>query len=148
MAMTHERRPINILLVEDNPGDALLAREAMRTVDERNTMHVVPDGEAAMSFLAKQGEFVAAARPDIIILDLNLPKKRGQDVLSEVKAEQAWRRIPVVILTSSRHEDDVRECYDRHANCYINKPMSIDGLVDVMSEVYDFWFSTVQLPPN
>lgn len=146
--MQTDRPPITILLVEDNPGDALLAREAMRFVDDRNQMHIVPDGEKALTFLSQQEEFAAMPKPDLIILDLNLPRKRGQDVLLEVKAEQDWRRIPVVILTSSEHEDDVRECYDRYANCYIKKPMNIDGLVGVMSEVYEFWFSTVQLPPN
>ena len=146
--MQTDRPPITILLVEDNPGDALLAREAMRFVDDRNQMHIVPDGEKALTFLSQREEFSAVPKPDLIILDLNLPRKRGQDVLLEVKAEQDWRRIPVVILTSSEHEDDVKECYDRHANCYIKKPMNIDGLVGVMSEVYEFWFSTVQLPPN
>ena len=119
---------IDILLVEDNPGDADLAREALETSKVRNSLHVVGDGEAAMAFLRQQGKYTAAPRPDLVLLDLNLPKKDGREVLAEIKSDENLKCIPVVILTTSKAEEDILKTYNLHANCYISKPIDIDTL--------------------
>jgi two-component system, chemotaxis family, response regulator Rcp1 len=139
-------RPIDILLIEDNPGDVRLAREALRESQVPNTLHVIGDGETAMAYLRREGEHVDACRPDVILLDLNLPKRDGREVLADVKGSPELRRIPVVVLTTSQAEADILKSYDLHANCYIQKPIDFAQFVDVMRSIEDFWFTTVKLP--
>ena len=137
---------IDILLVEDNEGDARLAKEAMRDSKIRNTLHHVTDGEEAMAFLRKEGKYSKLPRPDLILLDLNLPKKDGRQVLAEIKGDESLRRIPVVILTVSSAEEDVLKAYNLHANCYITKPLDLDQFMKVVRSVEDFWLTIVKLP--
>ena len=137
---------IEILLVEDNPGDVRLMKEALKECKQSNILHVAKDGVEAMNFLRNQGTYRNAVRPDIIILDLNLPKKDGREVLAEVKEDKNLKRIPVVILTTSRSESDILRSYDLHANCYINKPVDLDEFVNVVKSIEDFWFCIVKLP--
>ena len=137
---------IEILLVEDNPGDVRLMEEALKECKQRNTLHVAKDGVEAINFLHKHGNYRNAVRPDIIILDLNLPKKDGREVLAEVKEDKNLKRIPVVILTTSRSESDIHRSYDLHANCYINKPVDLDEFVNVVKSIEDFWFRIVKIP--
>jgi chemotaxis family two-component system response regulator Rcp1 len=139
-------RPIDILLVEDNAGDIDLAREALGTGKLHNALHVVQDGVAAMDFLRKKGNYVKAPRPDLIILDLNLPKKDGREVLAEIKQDENLKRIPVVILTTSRAEEDVLKSYDLHANCFIVKPIDLNQFLHVVKSIEEFWLSIVVLP--
>ena len=139
---------IEILLVEDNPGDVDLAREALETGKVRNTLHVVGDGEAAMAFLRREGPYTGLPRPDLVLLDLNLPKKDGREVLAEIKADEALRRIPVVVLTTSKAEEDILKTYNLHANCYITKPIDLHQFIKVVHAIEDFWFTIVKLPPN
>ncbi|HJV36448.1 response regulator [Geomonas sp.] len=141
-------KPITILLVEDNIGDADLAREALDGSKINNDLHVVEDGEKAISFLRREGEYANAPRPDLILLDLNLPRKDGREVLAEIKADQALKRIPVVILTTSRAEEDVLRSYNLHANCYITKPIDLNQFLRVVRSIEDFWLSIVVLPPG
>ncbi|MFH0780520.1 MAG: response regulator [Pseudomonadota bacterium] len=141
-------KPINILLVEDNPGDADLAREALDNSKLNNALHVVDDGEKAMSFLRQEGSYVDAPLPDLILLDLNLPKKDGRQVLAEIKADHDLKRIPVVILTTSQAEEDVIKTYNLHANCYITKPIDLNQFLHVVRSIEDFWLSIVVLPPK
>lgn len=139
---------IEVLLVEDNPGDARLAREAL--VDSKMALEVsvVHDGEAAMAFLLREGRFRQARRPDLILLDLNLPKKDGREVLAEIKDNPELKQIPVVILTSSKAEEDVLRTYQLHANCYVTKPIGLQELQKVVSQISNFWFTIVKLPPE
>jgi two-component system, chemotaxis family, response regulator Rcp1 len=139
-------RPVEILLVEDNPGDVRLTREALREGKVSNRLHVAADGEEALAFLRREGEHADAVRPDLILLDLNLPKKDGRQVLAEVKADPALRQIPVVILTSSQAEEDICRSYDLHANCYVTKPVDLDQFMTVVRAVEDFWLAIVRLP--
>lgn len=139
-------KPVNILLVEDNPGDADLAREALENSKVNNELHVVNDGEKAMAFLHRTGEYADAPRPDLILLDLNLPKKDGRQVLAEIKAEDDLKRIPVVILTTSQAEEDILRTYNLHANCYITKPIDLKQFLHVVKSIEDFWLSIVVLP--
>ncbi|MGB9004801.1 MAG: response regulator [Candidatus Aminicenantales bacterium] len=141
-------RPIEILLVEDNPGDADLTREAMENSKMYLTMHVVGDGVEAMAFLRRRGKYADAPRPDIVLLDLNLPRMNGKEVLAEIKADQDLKRIPVVILTISKDEEDILRSYDLHANCYITKPIDLSQFIKVVQAIEDFWLSIVKLPPN
>jgi CheY-like chemotaxis protein len=141
-------KPINILLVEDNPGDADLAREALENSKFNNNLQVVDDGEKAMAFLHREGPYRDAPRPDLILLDLNLPKKDGRQVLAEIKADPELKRIPVVILTTSRAEEDVLRTYNLHANCYITKPIDLNQFLHVVRSIEDFWMSIVVLPPS
>jgi CheY-like chemotaxis protein len=141
-------KPITILLVEDNIGDSDLAREALEGSKIKNDLHVVDDGEKAMAFLRRLGEFAAAPRPDLILLDLNLPRMDGREVLAEIKADQSLKRIPVVILTTSRAEEDVVKSYNLHANCYITKPIDLNQFLRVVRSIEDFWLSIVVLPPS
>lgn len=141
-------RPIEILLVEDSPGDVRLAIEAMKEAKVRNTLSVAEDGVLAMDFLAKRGKYKDAPRPDLILLDLNLPRKDGREVLQEIKADPNFRRIPVVVLTTSRAEEDVLRAYDLHANCYITKPVDFAQFMDVVKSIEDFWLTVVKLPPE
>ena len=137
---------VDILLVEDNEGDARLAKEAMRDSKIRNTLHHVADGEEAMAFLRNEGKYAKVPRPDLILLDLNLPKKDGRQVLAEIKDDESLKRIPVVILTVSSAEEDVLKAYNLHANCYITKPIDLDQFMKVVRSVEDFWLTIVKLP--
>ncbi len=139
-------RPIDILLVEDSPADVRLTEEAFREGKVRNRLWVVQDGEQAMAFLHQTGEYAQAPRPDLILLDLNLPRKDGRKVLQEIKEHPVLRRIPVVVLTTSRDEVDVLKAYQLHANCYITKPVDFDRFMEVIRTVEGFWLSVVQLP--
>lgn len=141
-------RPVEILLVEDNPGDVRLAVEALKEGKVRNNLSVVEDGSEAMSFLRREGKYALAPRPDLILLDLNLPKKDGREVLAEIKADDSLRRIPVVVLTTSKAEQDILRTYDLHANCYITKPVDLEQFIAVVKSVEDFWLTIVKLPPE
>lgn len=146
MACAATIRPIDILLVEDNPGDVELAREALGMGKLHNNLHVVQDGVAAMDFLRQRGAYATVPRPDLIILDLNLPKKDGRQVLAEVKVDESLKRIPVVILTTSSAEEDILKTYNLHANCYITKPLDMNQFLRVVRSIEDFWLSIVVLP--
>ena len=137
---------IEILLVEDNPGDVRLTREALKEAKVRNSLSVASDGVEAMAFLRREGIYSMAPRPDIVLLDLNLPKKDGRQVLTEVKADPELRRIPVVILTTSKAEEDIIKTYDLHANCFITKPVDFDQFVKVVQSIEQFWLFIVTLP--
>ncbi len=139
-------RPIEILLVEDNPGDVELTREALEAAKVANRLHVVDDGADAVDFLFRRGRFVDAPRPDIILLDLNLPKKDGRQVLSEIKAEPNLSQIPVVVLTTSQAEEDILRAYQLHANCYVTKPVDFNQFLHIVSTIEEFWLSVVKLP--
>jgi CheY-like chemotaxis protein len=138
--------PIQILLVEDNPGDVRLTREVLKDGRINNTLNVVGDGVEALAFLRREGRYADAVPQDLILLDLNLPKKDGREVLKEMKADPALRRIPVIILTTSSAELDVLSAYDLHANCYITKPVDLDQFVAVVRSIEDFWLAIVKLP--
>ena len=140
--------PIRILLVEDNPGDVRLTREAFKEGKVLNELRVAKDGVEAMAFLRREGEYADAPRPDLILLDLNLPKKDGREVLAEIKADEDLKRIPVVILTTSKDEGDVLKTYDLHANCFITKPVDLQRFIDVVRSVEEFWLPVVKLPPQ
>jgi len=140
--------PINILLVEDNPGDVRLTIEALKENKMRNNLHVVEDGMEAMAFLRREGRYAGAPRPDLVLLDLNLPKKDGCQVLAEIKADEDLRRIPVVILTTSQAEEDVVRSYTLHANCYVTKPVDLDQFIKVVRSIEEFWLTIVKLPPE
>ena len=140
--------PVEILLVEDNPGDVRLAREGLSECKIRNNLHVVDDGVKAMAFLRRQDEYARAPRPDLVLLDLNLPRKDGREVLREVKEDEKLRTIPVVVLTTSKAEEDILKSYSLHANCYVTKPMGLEQFLDVVRSIEDFWFTIVKLPPK
>jgi CheY-like chemotaxis protein len=145
--MTSEAvRSINVLLVEDNPGDVRLTIEALRESKVLVSLSFAEDGEKALAFLRREGDFRQAPRPDLILLDLNLPRKDGREVLAEIKADTSLRRIPVVVLTTSRAEEDILRTYDLHANCFITKPVDLDQFIAVVRSINDFWFSVVKLP--
>lgn len=139
---------VDILLVEDSPSDILITREAFAEFKILNTLHVVEDGVEAMAFLRQQGKYASAPHPDLILLDLNLPRKNGREVLGEIKADQNLKHIPVVILTTSHAEQDVLQSYDQHANCYVVKPVGFENFVAAMKSIRQFWFSIVTLPPE
>lgn len=141
-------RPIVILLVEDSPTDVLLAREALEHAKVLNTLYVVNDGVEALQFLRREPPFEAGPRPDLILLDLNLPRKDGREVLAEIKAEDNLKRIPVVVLTTSQSDEDVRRAYGLHANCFISKPVDFDQFTHVVQAIENFWFTVVSLPPE
>jgi chemotaxis family two-component system response regulator Rcp1 len=141
-------RPIEILMVEDNPGDVRLTVEALKEGKVRNNFHTVDDGVEAMAFLRRQGPYVDAPRPDLVLLDLNLPKKTRREVLAEIKKDPDLRRIPVVILTVSQAEQDILKSYNLHANCYITKPVDLDQFLDVVKSIENFWLTVVMLPPR
>jgi CheY-like chemotaxis protein len=140
--------PVEILLVEDSPGDARLAREGLNQCKIRNTLHVVDDGVKAMAFVRRQGEYAKAPRPDLILLDLNLPRKDGREVLREIKEDENLKVIPVVVLTTSKAEEDIVKSYSLHANCYVTKPLGLPQFLDVVRSIEDFWFTIVRLPPR
>jgi two-component system response regulator len=139
-------RPIDILLVEDNPGDVDLTKEALEGAKVCNRLHVAEDGEQALDFLFRRGKFAGVPRPDLILLDLNLPKRDGRQVLEAIKAEPALAEIPVVILTTSGAEEDVARAYRLHANCYITKPVNFKQFLKVVQAIEDFWLTIVKLP--
>lgn len=139
-------KPIEILLVEDNPGDVLLTKEALTEAKVYNNLHVVGDGDAALDFLNKQGEYTDVPRPELVLLDLNLPGRDGREVLAEIKESSELKTIPVVVLTTSTNEEDILRSYEYHANCYITKPLDLDQFVKVVRSIEDFWFSIVTLP--
>lgn len=146
MSPSDAPRPIEILMVEDNPGDVRLTREVLRECKLRNNLSVVDDGEAAMEYLRREAGYDDVTRPDLILLDLNLPRKDGREVLAEVKSDPELRRIPVVVLTSSEAEEDIVRSYDLHANCYISKPVGLEEFETVVRTIEDFWFQIVRLP--
>lgn len=139
---------INILLVEDNPGDVRLTREALHENRILNKLFVVEDGEEAMDFLFKLKGFANAERPDLILLDLNLPKKSGIEILAEIKNDADLKRIPVIVLTTSSAEEDILRSYNLHANCYITKPINLENFIRVVKTIEDFWFTIVKLPKD
>jgi len=138
--------PIEILLVEDNPGDVELTREALHDSKVHMNLSVVNDGVEALAFLRREEQYAGAPRPDLILLDLNLPKKDGRAVLAEIKQDRTLRHIPVVILTSSQAEQDILRAYDLHANCYVTKPVDFDQFITIVRSIEQFWFTVVKLP--
>ena len=141
-------KSIDILLVEDNLGDARLAVEALKDSKIQNTLHVVVDGDEASDFLFRKGKYSNASHPDLILLDLNLPKKDGRELLAEIKNDPVLKRIPVVILTTSKAEEDIVKTYNLHANCYITKPLDLEQFMKVIKSIEEFWLTIVVLPPN
>lgn len=141
-------RPIEILLVEDSPGDVRLTQEVFQEGKVRNNLSVVEDGVQALAFLRKQTPYAHTSQPDLILLDLNLPKKDGRMVLEEIKADEKLRRIPVVILTTSSAEEDIIKAYELHANCYITKPIDLEQFIQVVKSIEQFWLTIVKLPPE
>jgi CheY-like chemotaxis protein len=139
-------RPVEILLIEDNPGDVRLAVEALKDSEVRNRLSVVRDGVEAMAFLGQQGAYADAPRPDLILLDLNLPKKDGREVLAEIKEDPRWRAIPVVIMTTSDARPDILRSYELHANCYVTKPVDLDSFWHVFRSIETFWLTVAKLP--
>ncbi len=146
--MSTNNRTIEILLVEDNPGDANLTRIALADREVNVNLSVVTDGVEAMDFLHRQGEYQQAIHPDLILLDWNLPRKNGREVLIEIKADQRLQRIPIVVLTTSASEADILKAYDLHANCYITKPVDFNEFVQIVQSIEQFWFTIVKLPPG
>ena len=141
-------RVIDVLLVEDDPGDELITREAFEHNKIKNTLHVAHDGEEGLDFIYRRGAFEAAPRPDLILLDLNLPKKSGREVLGEIKTDDDLKRIPVIVMTTSKAAQDIHRVYELNANCYITKPVELDEFLNVVRSIEDFWLTTVTLPQN
>ena len=139
--------PVEILLVEDNPGDAVLIGEAMKDNKLHNNLNLVRDGVEAMAFLKREGKYAQAIRPDLVILDLNLPRKSGREVLSEIKSDPLLKSIPVVVLTSSAAEEDVLRSYELNCNCYVTKPLELEQFMRIVNSIESFWLSIVCLPP-
>ena len=148
MTVKTEVKVIDILLVEDNPGDRRLTVEALKEAKIRNELYEVDNGVEAMAFLRKEGKYDAAPRPDLILLDLNLPKMDGREVLREIKEDVHLKSIPVVILTTSEAEEDIIKTYESHANCYITKPVDLDQFIRVVKSIENFWLTIVQLPTH
>ena len=146
--MVERNGPIEILLVEDNPGDVRLTKEALKEGKVYSNLHTVKDGVEAMEFLRRQGKYKDVPRPDIILLDLNLPRKDGREVLEEIKSDELLKRIPVVVLTTSKAEEDVLRTYNLHANCYVTKPVDLEKFMVVVKSIDVFWLTVVTLPPN
>ena len=146
--MVDNNRPVEILLVEDNPGDERLTREALKEGKVFHKLHWAKDGVEAMEFLQQKGKYAGSPRPDIILLDLNLPKKDGREVLQEIKQDEKLKRIPVVVLTTSKAEEDVLKSYNLHANCYVRKPVDLDAFIEVVRSIDTFWLAIVKLPPE
>lgn len=146
--MIETAEPIEILLAEDNPGDVKLTEKALEEGHISNNLHVVTDGIEAMEFLRREGEYAEKPQPDLVLLDLNMPRMDGRDVLEKMQAEDPLRRIPVVILTSSEAEEDIVRSYELSANAYLTKPVDFDGFVDIVERIEEFWFSVVRMPPT
>ena len=140
--------PVEILLVEDNAGDVRLTREAFKEGRGRNNLYVVTDGVDAMAFLRREGPYATMPHPDLILLDLNLPRKDGRQVLAEIKQDPDLKRIPVVVLTTSQAEEDILKSYNLHANCYITKPVDLGKFLSVIRSLENFWLTIVRLPPS
>ncbi|RJQ49068.1 MAG: response regulator [Nitrospiraceae bacterium] len=138
--------PIEVLLVEDNPADVRLMQEALKDSKVYNNLHVINDGENAMSFLRRKGKYAGVPEPHLILLDLNLPGKDGREVLDEIKNDPALKHLPVVIVTTSAAEEDILKSYCNHANCYVTKPVNLDQFIKVVQAIEDFWFTIVKLP--
>lgn len=145
---TRKPKMIEILLVEDSPGDIRLTQEALKETKVLNNLSAVMDGEEATAFLRREGEFADALQPDLILLDLNLPKKDGREVLAEIKEDPELKQIPVVVLTVSQAEQDILKTYELHANCFISKPIDLNQFLDVVKAIENFWLSIVKLPPK
>ncbi len=141
-------QPIEILLVEDSPTDILITREAFEDAKLLNTLHVVEDGVKAIEFLRRQGSYASSPRPDLILLDLNLPRKNGREVLAEIKATAEFKSIPIVVLTTSNADEDILKAYNLHANCYVIKPVGFDNFFKAVQSIESFWFGIVTLPPE
>ena len=141
-------KPIEILLVEDNPGDVRLTVEVLKEGKMLNRLSIVQDGVEALAFLRREGQYANVVRPDLIMLDLNLPKKDGREVLAEIKADKKLRVIPVVVLTTSQAEQDILKSYNLHANCYVIKPVDLEQFIMVLKLIEDFWLTIVKLPPR
>ena len=148
MRTAGDGRPVEILLVEDNPGDVRLTREALKDGKVSNNLSVMEDGVEALRFLRREGPYADAPRPDVALLDLNLPKKDGREVLQDIKSDAELKRIPVVVLTTSKAEEDVLRTYDLHANCYVTKPVDLEKFIVVVKSIDRFWLTVVTLPPN
>jgi two-component system response regulator len=148
MSLHPEGRPIEILLVDDDPGDTLITTEALQHSKVTNNLHTVANGEEALAFLRREGAYADAVRPDLVLLDLNLPRRDGREVLAEVKGDDDLRRIPVVVLTTSQAEEDIIRSYDLHANAYVTKPVDFDRFVEVVRSIDDFYFTIVRLPTS
>jgi len=146
MSDNDDGRAVEVLLIEDNPGDVRLTREALKEAKVHNNLSVVNDGLDAMSFLRREGRFAQAPRPDLVLLDLNMPRKDGREVLAEVKADPDLRRIPVVVLTTSKAEEDILRSYDLHANSYVTKPVDFEQFMKVVRSIEEFWLSVVKFP--
>jgi len=148
MNMEKMGRAVQMLLVEDNLGDIRLTKETLRDAKVMVNLHVVGDGVEAMAFLRQEGKYTRSPRPDLVLLDLNLPKKDGREVLTEVKQDPDLRRIPVVILTISNGQEDILKSYNLHANAYVTKPLNLEQFSKIVKAIEDFWFTVVKLPPN
>jgi chemotaxis family two-component system response regulator Rcp1 len=150
MIMNEQKRstPVEILLVEDNPGDVRLTQEALKESKVTNNLSVAEDGVEALAFLKREGKYADAPHPDLLLLDLNLPKKDGRELLEEIKANENLRRIPVVVLTTSKAEEDILRMYNQHANCYITKPIDFDQFIEVIKSIENFWLTIVKLPTD
>lgn len=146
MNIANNRSPIELLLVEDDPGDVLMTREALATAKVLSNLHVVDNGEAAMDFLYRRGDFSEAPRPDLVLLDLNLPRLDGREVLAMIKSDSSLQTIPVVVLTTSNAEEDVLRSYNLHANAYVTKPVDLDAFMHVVAQIDEFFFTIVRLP--
>jgi two-component system, chemotaxis family, response regulator Rcp1 len=141
-------RPVEILLAEDNPADVRLTIEALRDAKVRNNLHVVENGIEALAFLRREGKYAGSPHPDLILLDLNMPRMDGREFLALIKSDPELKRIPVVVLTTSGAEEDIVKSYNLHANCYISKPVDLDQFITVVRSIEDFWLTIVRLPPN
>ena len=148
MGFKNKMRPVEILLIEDNPADVRLTKEALKEGKLINNLHVTEDGVEALAYLRKQGKFKNEPLPDLILLDLNLPRKDGRELLVEIKEDQHFKHIPVVILTTSKAETDIIKSYESHANCYITKPVDMNQFIKIVKSIEHFWFYIVKLPPN
>ena len=146
--MTDEEKPVEVLLAEDNPGDVMLTKKALEQGKLANNLHVATDGVEALQFLRQEGEYSDEPRPDLVLLDLNMPRKDGQDVLKELKDDPDLRRIPVVVLTSSESEEDIAKSYELNANAYLTKPVDFDGFIEIVNRMENFWFKVVKLPES
>jgi chemotaxis family two-component system response regulator Rcp1 len=142
-----KNKAICILMVEDNPTDVMITKEALAHAKVLHSLHVVEDGMEALDFLHRRGKYTKAPQPDLILLDLNMPRKNGQEVLAEIKADPRLKHIPVVVLTTSKAEEDVIKAYGLHANCYVIKPVDFDVFAEVVRSIQQFWFTVVTLPP-
>jgi len=145
---SHASGSIEILMVEDNPGDVRLTQEALRAAKMLNNLHVVEDGEAALDYLYQRGQYALALRPDLVLLDLNLPKKDGREVLAVIKSDDMLKSIPVVVLTTSHAESDILRAYNLNANCYVTKPVDFQRFTEIVKTIEDFWLTVVTLPPR